>query len=174
MKMKKIWVINKNNMIKFLEFFNNPLIIISIVIVFFIAFMVYLETSRELTSKFWSFGPVLNDKGEYFQYMTFRLDSWTKVIYVYVIIFLTAIVNTLYSRFYKTKFKSHLESKDYSIMSRIVTFMVLGINPLVDIVSYIVNFFAVACFQFQYLLPLFLGEYLVEIPYIASLLVQKI
>ena len=153
---------------------NNPVFIIYIVILFIIFFMVYLESYNQITSTFWKFGPVLNNAGQYYKYMTFTMDNWVKVISVYVIIFLTSLIGGIYDKFYKTHFIKHLESSDYSIMSRITTYLFLGINPLVDMMYYIINFFAVACFQFQYLLPLFLGAYLGEIPYILNALGNKI
>jgi hypothetical protein len=56
-------------------------------------------------------------------------------------------------------------------MSKITTYLILGIHPFIKIIFYIVNFFAVACFQIQYLLPLFIGSYLAELPFIAKSLI---
>ena len=157
------------NLVKWL---TNPLVIITIVILFFIAFMVYLETSKELSSLFWKFGPTLDADGKYYKYMTFTLDNWAKVASVYIIIFLTAVVNTLYSKFYKSRFIGQIGSPSYSSMSRTVKVIVIAINPMMEMLSYIVNFFAVAAFQFQYLLPMFAGAFLAELPYLSQFLMQ--
>ena len=150
---------------KLVDWFTNPLVIIVLVIFFLIVFIVYLQTSHELTGKFWQFGPVLDDNGSYYKYMTFNLDTWSKVITVYTIIFLTSFVSTLYNSFFGQKI-SYIEN-----MSKITTYLILGIHPFIKIISYIVNFFAVACFQIQYLLPLFVGSYLAELPFIAKSLI---
>ena len=159
---------------RFLNLFKNPIFIICLVIGFLMMFLIYLETSNQLTTTFWKFGPVTNDEGKYFKYMTFTMDNWVKVISVYVIIFLTSLVYSIYDNFYKNTFKKHLQSPDYSIISKPITYIFLGLTPFVEMIYYIINFFAVACFQFQYLLPLFIGGFLGKTPYIVHVLSKKI
>ena len=156
---------------KLVDWLTNPLVIVILVILFFIIYIVYLETSHELTGKFWEFGPVLDDNGKYYKYMTFTLDKWSKVITVYAIVFITSFITTLYNTYYKEKF-IHLTEKSDNKLTKYTTYFILVINPLVDIISYIVNFFAVACFQIQYLLPLFIGSYAGELPFIAKALMS--
>ena len=156
----------------FLSLLQNPVVIIIITICFLIGFMAYLEESQ-VFKNFWKFGPVLDPNGQYYKYMTFTLNNWTKVISVYFIIFLTAFVNTLYKTVYKSKWKPNVESKDYSIISKMSTILAICVNPIMELLSYIVNFYAVAVFQFQYLLPMFLGAFCAEIPYLAHFLARK-
>ena len=157
---------------KILNLLYNPVFIICLVIGFFILFLIYLQSYNQLTGSFWKFGPVQDEKGEYYKYMSFTMDNWVKVISVYIIILLTSLISSIYDNFYESKFKSHIESTDYSIISKLTTYIFLGIKPFMDIMYYIINFFAVANFQIQYLLPLFFGAYLGEIPYIADALAK--
>lgn len=155
---------------KLVDWITNPLIVLCLFVFFSIIYIVYLEISHELTGKFWEFGPALNDDGEYYKYMTFTLDNWPKVITVYVIIFLTAFITTLYKgNFSKNLVDLTMNTNKYLKWS---SYAILGINPLIYMISYIVNFFAVACFQVQYLLPLFIGSYMGELPYIAKTLMS--
>lgn len=157
-----------------LSFFNSPYIAVILFIIFLIGFFVYLDEEGSFENGFLHFGPG-DSRVNTTQFMGVQLDSWYKVLTLYVICFTVGFMTSYYDNTVsRTLFKTILdESKEIVPYSMAGAYSVTLIDPFIVHSLKIIEFLATLTLQFQFILPLFLGEYLADLPSQLTLLGMK-
>ena len=108
-------------------------------------------------------------------FMGLKLDSWTTVTAVYTIIFIATILQGYYSNVVEINLHSYVWSTGNEIVpfNKIWSYLVLLLNPFVNILLYIIRFYATATFQLQYIIPQFVASYIVDLPFTLKWLGSK-
>ena len=157
-----------------LSFFNSPYIAVILFIIFLIGFFVYLDEEGSFENGFLHFGPG-DSRVNTTQFMGVQLDSWYKVLTLYMVCFTVGFMTSYYDNTVsRTLFKTILdESKAIVPYSMAGAYSVTLIDPFIVHSLKIIEFLATLTLQFQFILPLFLGEYLADLPSQLTLLGMK-
>ena len=57
--------------------------------------------------------------------------------------------------------------------NKLLTYVITMVDPFIKTLLYIIEFYATATFQFQFILPQFIGSYIATLPFTLNLLEQK-
>ena len=111
-------------------------------------------------NNFLSFGPTKDEQsGEPTMFMGIKLNSWTSVNVVYLIIFISTILQSYYGNVVGGNLHAYIFNPAVELVPypKFWTYLVLLINPLITIILYIIQFYATATFQIQYIIPQFIA-----------------
>ena len=163
------------NLNSVLEFFNNPRTALIIILIFFLAFFLSEGLTVGFGNNFLSFGPTNDENGKSTQFMGIKVDTWTKVGIVYTIIFiaslLSAYFNTnVYSNIHSYVWNPAVKKVPYS---KFWTYLISILDPIIKTLLYVIQFFATATFQLQYIIPQFVASYLIDLPFTLKWLSSK-
>ena len=163
------------NFLSIFEFLNKPLHALLMIIFFIIVYFLTIGFTSGFKNNFLAFGPTFDETGKYTYFMGIELDSWKHIIITYVLIFIASVMNSYYNYVVGTNLHSYLWNPAVSIVpySKIISYFVLLVDPLINIILYIIQFYATATFQVQFIIPLFLGSYLSSLPFTLKWLGSK-
>ena len=107
--------------------------------------------------------------------MGISLKSWTDVSIAYVIIFISTLLQSYYgwivgNNMYSYIFNPAVKQIPYD---KFWTYLILTINPIIKTMLFVINFFATATLQMQFIIPQFLANYLANLPFTLSWLNTK-
>lgn len=157
------------------NFFTNPLVALFLIILFCLSFFIYNGLTGHIDKKFIAFGPTLNEDGEGVDFLGMKLDTWNHVIIAYLLIFFTSIFNNYYSNIIDHNVLRKITNVDIINLpyNKLFTYTVTLLDPFIKILLYVISFFATATFQLQFIIPQFLGSYIVNLPFTLRILKQK-
>ena len=163
---------DKENLIHLLI---SPLTALFLIILFCIGFLIYDSLTGNIDNKFVTFGPINDEKGEPVTFLGTKLDNWKNVIIVYVLIFFSSIFNSYYANIIDHSLLSKITVTSIINMpyNKLLTYVITLIDPFIKTLLYIIEFYATATFQLQFILPQFLGAYITNLPFTLHLLKQK-
>jgi len=150
------------------DFFNNPKIALLIMLIFLFAFFLAQGLTTGFGNNFLTFGPTKDEQtGESTMFMGIQLDTWNNVGLVYVIIFISTVLQSYYGNavggnLHAYVFNPAIDTVPYS---KFWTYLVFMTDPLISIILYIIQFYATATFQIQYIIPQFIGNYITDLPF---------
>lgn len=131
--------------------------------IFVITYLIILDEEGAFKDKFLNFGPSEDTK-----FLNMKLNTWKKVIIVYIIGFLTALLKKYYTTISYDFIHSYLWNPSYTKkikISKAWASVIVSVEPLLfwilDVLSFFVNF----TMELQYIIPQFLGTLFVEVPY---------
>ena len=153
---------------KIFEYFNNPKIALLIILIFLILFFLIEGLTTGFGNNFLSFGPTKDAQtGKATMFMGIELKSWTTVNIVYLIIFLTTVLQSYYSNAIDSNLHAYVFNPAIELVpySKFWTYLVYMIDPLITLVLFILRFYATATFQLQYIIPQFIGSYITNLPF---------
>jgi len=156
------------NYTKIFNFFNSPKIALITILLFFLTYFLAQGLTTGFGQNFLAFGPTEDEyTKEPTMFMGIKLDSWTIVGVVYVIIFITTILQTYYynvvsNNLYAYVWNAAIKNVPFP---KFWTYLVLLIDPIINIILYIIRFYATATFQIQYIIPQFIASYIVDLPF---------
>ena len=156
------------NFTKIFEFFNNPKIALLIMLIFLFAFFLTQGLTTGFDNNFLTFGPTKDEQtGEPVMFMGIQLDTWNNVGIVYVITFISTVLQSYYNNAIGGNLHSYVFNPaiDTVPYSKFWTYLVYMIDPLISIILYIIQFYATATFQLQYIIPQFIGNYITDLPF---------
>jgi hypothetical protein len=155
------------NITKFFDFFNNPKTALLIILIFLIAFFLTEGLTTGFGNNFLSFGPTKDENGEYTMFMGIKLNEWSSVNVVYLIIFISTILQSYYDNVVHTNLHAFVWNASIKIVPfpKFWTYLVLLIDPIIQVILYIIKFYATATFQIQYIIPQFIGSYITDLPF---------
>ena len=146
---------------------NNPKAVLLITLIFLLIFFLTTGLTTGFGNNFLSFGPT-NDEitGKPSMFMGIKLDSWPLVGLVYVIIFVSAILQLYYFNVF-TSLQVYVwnPAVKYVPYSKFWTYLVLLANPVIKIILFIIQFYATATIQLQYIIPQIIAGCLINIPF---------
>jgi hypothetical protein len=160
---------------KIYNFFNKPQIALFIIIAFLGIYIFLTEESSNFHKNFLLFGPKKNDEDKYAKFAGIELNTWKKIIIVYFMIFFASVFQAYYKNVIHHGVDKYVYYSDLSEipLSKLWTYIILLINPFIDTLLYLIKFFATATFQLQFIIPQFIGSYIVNLPYIIHILKDK-
>ena len=158
-----------------INFINKPIVLLFIVILFCIGYFLYTSLVGDIQTNFFLFGPVKDENDNYLPFISFILDSWSKVIMAYILILFSSLFHNYYITNMNQNFFYFLTNKDITKMpyTKSITYIITLLDPFIKTLLYIIEFYATATFQLQFILPQFIGSYISTLPFTLNLLEQK-
>jgi hypothetical protein len=161
-------------MMGFLQIILNPFFAVSVFIAFLIFFFVFLDLEGSFNGGFLHFGPG-DDRENTTSFLGIKVDSWTKVLILYAIGFSTGLLTSYYDNVVgeslgKPIFDTSITEIDYS---RTGVYTIALIDPLIFQTLKVIEYLTTFTLQFQFILPIILGEYLGDLPYVLNVLRTK-
>jgi len=160
---------------KVFDFFNNPRTALIIIVLFFLCFFLSQGLTTGFGNNFLSFGPTNDENGNPTQFMGIKLNSWNLVGIVYVLIFFTTVLSTYYHNVVGINIHAFVFNAAITNVpfSKFWTYLILLVEPLINIILYVILFYATATFQIQYIIPQFVASYITDLPFVLSWLKGK-
>ena len=143
--------------------FFEPRMAFSIFVIFIVIYLVVLDEEGAFSKKFLNFGPSENT-----EFLTMKLNTWTKVIIVYLVGFFSSLLTSYYNNVSLDFIHSYIWNPAYTKkieISKTWTSIIVSLEPLLYWILNILNFFVNLTFELQFLLPKFIGNVLIDIPY---------
>ena len=140
----------------------EPRIAFSVFTVSILLYIVYLN-SQGAFKDFVKFGPDPEQK-----LLGMKIDTWPKVIILYIIAFITATLHAYYSTVMFDFIHSKLWNPAYKEkinISKTWATLICCIEPIVYWLLMIVQFFITLTKKLQFILPELLGHLVIDIPY---------
>lgn len=160
---------------KIYKFINKPHVALFIIIIFLISYIIFADESGGFKDNFLVFGPTKNKDGDYTTFAGLELNTWKKIIVIYVMLFFTNILQTYYTNVIDINVNPYIWNKNVKNVpfSKYLIYFLMAINPFIELLLYIINFFATATFQIQFIIPQFIGKYISNLPFIIKMLNNK-
>ncbi len=148
------------------KFFYNPTTAFFIFIIFITSYLVFLDEEGAFQAKFLKFGPSKDPKTQT-KFINMKLDTWTKVIIVYVISFMSSIVNTYYDNVIGQFIHQHMWNPAVKKIegSKIVTLTIITVEQIIWTAVSVITFFTNMTMQLQFIIPSLLGAMITNIPF---------
>jgi hypothetical protein len=158
-----------------IDYINKPIVVLCIVILFCIGYFLYTSLVGDIQTNFFLFGPIKDKNDNYLPFISFILDTWTKVIMAYLLILFSSLFNNYYITIMDQNFFYFLTNENITQMpyTKTITYIITLIDPFIKTLLYIIEFYATATFQFQFILPQFIGSYISRLPFTLKLLNEK-
>jgi hypothetical protein len=152
--------------IDIVDFLMKPSVAFIIMILFLTGYLVFISLEGGFSKKFLHFGPG-KDAETQTQFLGMKLDSWTKVILLYIISFFAAMVQAYYGSVMSLGIHSYLWNVTVTEMphSKFWTYVIIVTEPIIYQILYIINLFVNLTLQLQFILPGLLGGYLASLPF---------
>jgi len=141
----------------------NPKTAFIIFTIFIITYLIILDEEGAFKKKFMNFGP-----SEDTTFLNMKLNTWSKVILVYLIGFFSSLLTTYYQTVSYDFIHSYIWNPAYTKkinISKKWTTAIVAIEPFLYMVLNTLNFFVNLTMELQYIIPKFIGNILVDIPY---------
>jgi hypothetical protein len=144
------------------NFFFEPRIAFFIFLTFIIAYMIFLDEEGAFKD-FLKFGPDPEQK-----FLGMKIDTWQKVILLYIIGFFSSLLQAYYGTVMYDFIHSKLWNPAYKEkiqISKAWATVICCVEPLLYWLLIIVQFFITLTMKLQFMIPEFLGQIVVNIPY---------
>ena len=160
---------------QFIDYINKPIVVLFIIILFIIGYFLYTSLVGDIQTNFFLFGPIKDKNDNYLPFISFILDTWSKVIMAYLLILFSSLFHNYYINMMDLNFFYFLTNKDIIQMpyNKVFTYIITLLDPFIKTLLYIIEFYATATFQFQFILPQFIGSYIATLPFTLKLLNEK-
>ena len=148
---------------KVIEFFFNIKLAFIIFIIFIIGYIILLDVEGAFTKRFLNFGPSKDTK-----FINMTLDTWPKVISVYILSFLASLLTQYYKSISYNFIHSFIWNPAYTKkihMTKTWATFIVSLEPILYWILQIIEFFINLIIELQFLIPKFIGQALIDIPY---------
>jgi hypothetical protein len=156
------------------NFAFEPKIAFFTFLIFLIITLIILDEEGAFIDNFFYIGPSKDEKNQT-KFIGMKLDTWTKVIIVYIIAFVTSVLTSYYQNV--TYQFIHMYVRNPAIKtinySRKWTYIINILEPILYLLLNIITFFITLTTQFQYIFIRFLGEFLITTPFQFLILGKK-
>lgn len=151
------------------RFFSNPRVVVVLFILFLVGYLVFIDEEGGFAGNFTTFGP--SDT----KFMMMKLDTWPKVIVLYIVSFLSAMMTTYYDNVMETNVHSYIWNPAIKKVpfSRFWTYIIVFLEPIFMEILGLITLLASLTLQLQFILPELLGSFLAETPFVLSILRTK-
>jgi hypothetical protein len=159
---------------RFANALSSPKAILAISGVYLTGYMIFIGKEGGFSSQFLHFGPG-TDSTNTTTFIGIVLDSWEKVLLMYAVSFLSAVMNTYYLYAMTNNLHSYIWNRAVPKVpfSRRWTYIVVLAEPFIMQVLSITQFFTNLTMQLQFIIPQFIGSTLIEIPFTIQRLREK-
>lgn len=156
------------------DYLGNPKMILGISSVFFTGYITFIYLAGGFSQQFLHFGPGTNDQNTA-QFLGITLDTWPKVGLMYLAGFLSALMSNYYSYAMTNNLHSYIWNRAIAKVpfSKRWTYIVIFAEPLFFQILSIISFFTSLTLQLQFIVPQFLGGFIMEVPFALQRLREK-
>ena len=153
---------------------NNPKAILVISTMFFIGYITFIYFEGGFSQQFLHFGPGTNAQNTT-QFLGIVLDTWPKVGLMYLASFLSSLMSTYYSYAMANNLHSYIWNLAIPKVpfSKRWTYVVILAEPLFMQILSIISYFTILTLQLQFIIPQFIGSFIIEIPFTLQRLKPK-
>lgn len=126
------------------------------------AYLIVLDKEGAFQKKFLNFGPSPDTS-----FLNIQLDSWSKVISVYLIAFFSALSLSYYQNIassYVTGVLLNPAFKDTIRNSEMWSKIMVSVDPIINAIMTAVNFFVTLTMEFQFIIFQLVGTLIITIP----------
>jgi hypothetical protein len=138
---------------------TSPIMALSSFTGWVFTFIIILGLMGAFNTKFLHIGPSTDPKTQA-EFLGAPIDSWERVILLYILGFLSAAFSTYYHAVFGAWLTNSVKDpkqKKLGIKRNIATFLIT-IDPIVSSINRILEFFVTLTLQLQFLIPQLLGE----------------
>ena len=142
--------------------FFEPRMAFCLFVFFMVGYMLFLDEEGAFNN-FFGFGPDPS-----IRFLGMSLDTWHKVLLVYAVGFISSLLQGYYSTVMFDFIHSKLWNPAYRqriLVSKRWAQTIVTVEPLMDWILDIVQFFVTMTMRFQFILPQLLGQIIVDLPY---------
>lgn len=152
-----------------IRFFSNPKVVVILFVLFLVGYLVFIDEEGGFAGNFMTFGPSQS------RFMMMKLDTWPKVIILYVVSFFSAMMTTYYDNVMETNIHSYIWNPAIKKVpfSRIWTYIIVFLEPIFMEILGLITLLASLTLQFQFILPELVGSMLAETPFVLRILGTK-
>lgn len=150
--------------------FFEPRIAFCLFIFFMVGYMLFLDEENAFQN-FFAFGPDPS-----IRFLGMSINTWNKVILVYAVGFISSLLQGYYQTVMYDFIHSKLWNPAYKEripMSKRWAKTIVTVEPLLDWMLDIVQFFITMTMRFQFILPQLLGQIVVDTPYALMKIEEK-
>ena len=141
----------------------EPRIALIIFVFFMIGYLIILDYEGTFQEKFLHFGPSEDTK-----FLNMKIDTWEKVIVMYILAFATSLLTSYYSTvmydFIHSKIYNPAFTKKIDIPKNWVKAIVI-LDPILYWFLEIIQFFISLTLQLQFLVPQLIGTAIIDVAY---------
>jgi hypothetical protein len=136
--------------------------------------MLFIGLEGGFSQKFFQFGPGKTPETTA-EFIGIKIDTWSKVIIMYVIGFLTSIIIQYYHTIMNDNLRSYIWNKAIKHIpyTKSWTYIVVILEPILLQLLQIIQLFTTLTMQFQFIIPEFLGSFIAELPFTLRILGTK-
>jgi len=159
---------------KIVDFFMSPKVVLIIFTVFLVGYIIFIDLEGGFTKQFLHFGPGTTPETTT-KFLGVKLDSWTKVIVLYVVGFFSALLTTYYQSVMSNNIHQYIWNRAIKDVpySKIWTYLIVFLEPFFYQILSIIQFFTNLTLQLQFIIPQFVGSFIAEVPFTLRLLGTK-
>jgi len=157
-----------------LDFLFKPLVAFTILVTFLIIYLTFIDLEGGFSKGFLHFGPGTTPENTV-SFIGIRMDTWQKVIILYVVGFISSLINSYYMFAVSENLHSYVWQRAEKVIpfSKTGTYFILFAEPAIGQILTILQFFTTLTMQLQFILPEFLGGMLAHIPGVMRRLADK-
>lgn len=165
----------KNIVIKLLEFFSKPSTTLAFILIVLLCYFLSEGFRTGFGNNLLSFGPTKDSNGEPSKFIGIYLNSWTNVSLVYIITFISTLLQTYYGWVVSNNryIASYVLNPADNVIPKNTLWSYLILTPFLYTLLYVISFFATATLQMQYIIPQFLAYFIANLPFTISWLHKK-
>ena len=156
------------------EILSSPKSIIIISTIYLTGYISLIGREGGFTTQFLHFGPGTNSENTT-SFIGIQLDTWEKVILMYVVSFLSSLMNNYYLYSMTNNLHSYIWNRAITKVpfSKKWTYIVIMVEPFIMQVLSITQFFTNLTMQLQFIIPQFIGSLIIEVPFTIERLREK-
>ena len=158
-----------------LDFLFRPLVAFTILVAFLVTYLIFIDLSGGFTDKFLHFGPGTTPENTV-SWIGIKMDTWNKVITLYIISFMSALINQYYMFAVSENLYSYVFQRSEKVIpfDKPSTLFVLLSEPIIMQILMVIQFFTTLTLQLQFILPEMVGGFIANVPGIMRRLEGKI
>jgi len=156
------------------DYLGNPKMILGISSFFFTGYISFIYIAGGFSQQFLHFGPGTNDQNTA-QFLGITLDTWPKVGLMYLAGFLASLMSNYYSYAMINNLHSYIWNRAITKVpfSKRWTYVVILAEPFFMQILTIITFFTTLTLQLQFIIPQFIGGFIMEVPFVIQRLREK-
>ena len=149
---------------KFNDIFGNVKISFMVFSVWVIVFIISLGYMGAFSKKFMHFGPS-DDPETQTVFLGSKVDTWGKVITLYILGFLTICFSTYYHQIVGNWLRNTVQDQKTTTVEETKgwAYLMANLDPLLGWINGILGFFVTLTLQLQFIIPQALGEMMVTL-----------
>lgn len=148
----------------YLKLFSNPKVAFITFAIWIVIFLLILKSKGVFSKKFLHFGPSTDPETQT-NFLGSPIDTWSKVITLYILGFLSVLFSTYYHDIFKTwiinSVKDHKEKKIN--MCKITAYLLTIADPVLYSINRVLELFVLLTLQLQFFIPQIIGELFITI-----------